>query len=114
MKIYGSAESVGAITAADWDSGWLMLIAQMTKLRHDLNTKDFRFMTLQGSDDKFGTFPTWAFSTSNYNYATGNIIQAVSPTEIVLARGFDGNFIVDPSINWSTCLPRYIRIKIWI
>lgn len=114
MRNYGRASDIGAIADADWDSGWIMLVAQTIKLRHDLDTKDFRFVTMQGSDDAVGTFPTWAFNTSNYNYATGDIIQAVNTNEIVVARGYDGNFIVDPSIHWASCFPRFIRIQIWI
>lgn len=99
----------------DFDSGWFMSVQQVIKIKHDLNTKDFKLAVLYGSDDINGTFPAWAMSvTGSGKHSAGNIIMATKVDEITVARCADGSMMVDPSIVWSNAFANFIRVKLWV
>lgn len=97
-----------------FDSGWIIQVGQVITLKHNLNTRNFKLITITGMDDKMDFFPTWTFGvTSAKDISAGHVVQVLSLNEITVATFADGGMIAEPSLNWNTNTAKYIKVRLW-
>jgi len=96
---------------ADFDSGWMVKSGNsaIMNISHNLFTRDFAHVAVEGSTDAVGTYPLWVSGvTSSGGGQYGFAVRAVSDNSIEVMTYSNGGMYTQ---QYGEC--SYFRVRLW-